>query len=296
MSITRDLRLWMNGMYGSLITIMAINVIVFITLNVILNTQEMSGTMSGYMAVSSWTDLPANPSVLLHRFWTPISYMFVHYSFGHLLSNMLWLYFLGRLFCELLGKKRFTIVYIVGGLTGALLFVIFSNLLPKMGNAQLEGASAGVMAIVVGVAAYSPDYRVHIRFPMFFPIFDFYIALKWIGLIAFVLTSVIDLASNTGGKVAHIGGAALGFLYGTQFRKKKDIFGGLISLFSFNFKKNKLRVAHTRSAKANDEFYNTNKSTIRKRVDEILDKISRSGYDSLSREEKDFLQKNHDKF
>lgn len=293
MSIVRDVRLWINGIYGSLFTIIVINLVVFITLNVIINTQSMGGNLSAYLAVSSWTDLPVNLNTLAHRFWTPLSYMFVHYSFGHLFSNMLWLFFLGKVFCELLGKKRFAAVYIAGGLAGALLFVIFGNLVPGLKYAQLEGASAGVMAIVVGVAAYSPDYRVHIR-PMFIPIIDFYMALKWIALIAFLLTSIMDLAANTGGKIAHIGGAALGFIYGSQFRRKKDIFGSFLNLFKFN--KSKLRVAHTRTEMYSDEFYNANKSTIRKRVDEILDKISRSGYDSLTRDEKDFLQKNHDKF
>jgi membrane associated rhomboid family serine protease len=291
MSITRDLKMWMKGMYGSLIRLIVINCVIFLVLNIIISVQEMGGNLYAAEDFGNWIDLPSNLTHLLHRFWTPFTYMFVHYGLGHLFSNMLWLYFLGRIFCELLGSARLTATYLAGGLFGAIFYIIFYNLLPHQMDGDLKGASAGVMAVVVGVAAYSPDYMVYLRFF----IVNFHIRLKWLALIAFLVTSVIDFSSNTGGKLAHIGGALFGLIYGTQLRNgKKTVLESVTSIFKI--KKTHLRVEHSRSKKASDEIYNLNKIALRKRVDEILDKISRSGYDSLTKDEKEFLQKNHDKF
>lgn len=288
MSILRDLRIGLNGSNGATIRLIIINCIVFICANIAVNVVDMKidNSREAYFRVSEYTDLPAKPSEILPHFWTLFSYMFVHYGLLHLFSNMLWLYFLGRIFSDQLGGARLTGVYIIGGIAGGIVFLLASNLIPHKGFAQLEGASAGVMAVVVAIAAFSPDTTV-------FP-FGMAMKLKWLALISFLLTTIIDLSSNTGGKASHIGGAAFGLLYGMQMRGRKKFLEGFMSVF--RFPKTKLKVAHTRSQKGSDELYNVNKTTIRKRVDEILDKISRSGYDSLTREEKDFLQNNHDKF
>ncbi len=290
MSFSRDIKGWLGGMYGPLILLILINVVVFLTLNIYLNIAEVSGSSNAFDSLSNLIDLPSNFSVLATRFWTPFTYMFVHYGLGHIFSNMLWLYFLGRVYCELLGKSRITLTYIIGGIAGALFYLVFYNLLPHKIDAELKGASAGVMAVIVTVAAYSPDYMLHMRFI----IVNFSIRLKWIALIAFLLTSVIDFSGNMGGKLSHIGGAIFGIIYGTQLRHGKNFMESFSNLFK---RKNKnLRVEHSRSRHVDDEAYNSNKLSVRKQVDEILDKISRSGYDSLSKEEKNFLQKNHDKF
>ncbi|HLG04297.1 MAG TPA: rhomboid family intramembrane serine protease [Bacteroidia bacterium] len=289
MSIFRDMRLGIMGTYGALLRLIIINCVVFLFANILVGLLEIGGTPFAYSAVSNWIDLPAYLPRLLVRFWTPFTYMFVHFGLLHLIANMLWLYFLGRVFSQLLGGARLTGVYLLGGLAGGILFIAISNLIPNGVNSQLEGASAGVMAVVVAVAAYSPDFMV-------FP-FGLAMRLKWIALIAFVLTTLLDLSQNTGGKAAHIGGAIFGFIYGAQTRLGKHPFEGLMKIFRVKAKKSRLRVEYSmRSIRSNDEAYNSSKTTIRVRVDEILDKISRSGYDSLNPEEKDFLQKNHDKY
>ncbi len=286
MSITRDIRIALNGSYGALFRLIIINVVVFLSINIIISILALGGDVFGQETVSDFIDLPANLHRFIPRFWTLFSYMFVHFGFMHILSNMLWLYFLGKVFIDLLGGARMIGTYIVGGICGGILFMLMGNLIPNQLNTQLEGASAGVMAIVVAAAAYSPDY-------MMFP-FGFAMKLKWLALISFLLTSVLDLTDNTGGKVAHIGGALFGIIYGTQIRTGKNFMEGFMKLFR---KKNKnLRVEHSRSQKSNDELYNASKISIKRHVDEILDKISRSGYDSLTKDEKEFLQKNHDKF
>ena len=286
MSITRDIRIALNGSYGALFKLIIINVVVFLAVNIIISILALGGDMFGQDTVSNFVDLPARLQLFIPRFWTIFTYMFVHFGFMHILSNMLWLYFLGKVFCDLLGSARMIGTYIVGGICGGILFIIMSNLIPHQANSELEGASAGVMAIVVAAATYSPDYTM-------FP-FGFQMKLKWLALIAFLLTSVIDLTDNTGGKVSHIGGAIFGIIYGTQLRGGKNFMAGFTNLFK---RKNKnLRVEHSRSRKSDDELYNENKISVKKQVDEILDKISRSGYDSLTKAEKEFLQKNHDKF
>jgi membrane associated rhomboid family serine protease len=289
MSIVKDLQIGLKGTNGALIRLIVINCVVFLAANIIVSVMEVSGEMEPYYTVSDWIDLHASLAVFLRRFWGIFTYMFVHFGLMHLLSNMLWLFFLGRIFSELLGGARLTGVYLIGGLAGGILFMVVSNLIPGAEVSQLEGASAGVMAVVVAVATFSPDYMV---FPFGIPI-----KLKWLALISFILTTLLDLSVNTGGKAAHVGGAIFGFIYGAQTRLGKHPFEGLMKLLRFK-KRSKLRLEHSsvRSARTNDELYNQSKSLLRGRVDEILDKISRSGYDSLSREEKDFLQKNHDKY
>lgn len=287
MSVFRDLRIGLNGTYGALIRLIIINCVVFLAVNIIISILEITVMPDAADVIPGWIDLPSNLHLLPLRFWTLFTYMFMHYGILHLLSNMLWLYFLGRLFSDFLGGARLTAVYILGGICGGILFVVVDNLLPYGGRSQLLGASAGVMAVVVAAAAFQPDARVY-------P-FGMAMKLKWLALIAFLLTTIIDLSANTGGKVSHIGGAVFGMIYGTRLRGGKKFLEGFTQLF--RFKKSHLRVEHsTRSQRANDELYNINKVSIRKRVDEILDKISRSGYDSLSKDEKEFLQKNHDKF
>lgn len=276
----------MKGTYGALIRLIIINVVVYLVANIVISLLAVSENYGAEETISDYINLPADLHHLLPRFWTLFSYMFVHYGFMHLLSNMLWLYFLGRIFSDLLGGARLIGTYIIGGLCGGILFVAVENFIPNGTNAVLEGASAGVMAIVVGVAAYSPDF-------MMFP-FGVAMKLKWVAAISFVLTSLIDLQLNMGGKVAHIGGALFGIIYGTRLRTGRNFMEGFMKIFRVG--KKPLRVEYSRSKKGNDEVYNQSKSFLKKRVDEILDKISRSGYDSLTRDEKEFLQKNHDKF
>ncbi|HEU4716250.1 MAG TPA: rhomboid family intramembrane serine protease [Bacteroidia bacterium] len=285
MSIVADIRNSFRGTYAGLMRLIVINLGVFIVLNVIVEIMRISMTPDAEELVAQYFVLPSSLPDLFPHIWTLITYMFTHFGFGHLFFNMLWLFFLGKLFCEQLGPKRIIGTYVFGGVIGGLLFVLVCNLVPAFRYSSLEGASAGVMAVVVTIGTYAPNLRMTI-----FP-FRFEVQLKWIVLVAFLLTSVIYLSENTGGKVAHIGGALFGFIYGWQLKRGRTFFDGITQLLSF--KRSKLRVEHRRSI--SDEQYNLQKMNVKKRIDEILDKISRSGYDSLNREEKDFLRKYHDK-
>jgi len=155
--------------------------------------------------------------LLLTRLWTPITYMFVHEGFLHLLFNMLWLYWFGKIFLQYFSGRSLGSLYVLGGLAGALLYIVAFNTIPyyvNMGNGWMIGASAAVMAIVMGTAFYRPDLQLYLF--LLGPIKIVYIA-----IFAFVLDFLsLGNASNPGGHVAHIGGALLGYLFAVQYKKE----------------------------------------------------------------------------
>lgn len=282
MSILRDLRTVLAGRYAWLTRLLLLNALVFFVVNVIINLIILSGNVQGVdfrpVDPSDWLALPGQPEKIPAHAWTILSYMFVHADFMHLLSNMLFLFFFGRIFSEYVGNNRLVAVYLVGGLCGAIVYVLLSFALPSH---SLRGASAAVMAIVVCAATVAPDIKARL-----FGVWA--VKIKYLALAAVVLTSVYDLAVNTGGKVAHLGGAAFGLIYGMQLSKGNNFLRGFAKLFKRS-PGAKMRVEHRRSV--SDEDYNTDRAAKRRRVDEILDKISRSGYDSLSKDEREFLHK-----
>ena len=234
-----------------------------------------------------WMSVPASIGSLIFKPWTVISYMFLHLDFWHIFSNMLWLYFLGQLFVEFLGSKKLWTVYIAGGLAGALLYIFFFNVFPVfrevMPISKALGASASVMAIVVAIGTYAPDFSIRLLFLGNVKLK--YIALFWV---AFDLFSISN--SNSGGHIAHLGGAVLGYLFARQWKQGKDIASWVDSstlylqaLFSNRSKKMKVSYRNNKSPKT------ATRSADQAEVDMILDKISKSGYDSLSKTEKDIL-------
>ncbi|MFM2017811.1 MAG: hypothetical protein RL007_1467 [Bacteroidota bacterium] len=277
MSIINDLKTQLRGSYRSVVILLIINISAFLLANILIHLSGMS-KVSVADFIATTLCVPGKFSEFITHFWTLFTYMFLHVDIWHLISNMLWLWFLGRVFSDLIGNKKLMFVYIVGGLVGGLTYLITSAIVPTLQFSVLLGASGSVMAIVVASARVAPDYKVY---PFGIPL-----ALKWLALISFILTTVLDLSVNTGGKAAHIGGALFGLMYGYSL-KSGNFLSGLFT------RKSHLKVAHSRLT---DEEYNKRNISIRKRTDEILDKISRSGYDSLSRDEKNFLKQNHDKF
>jgi hypothetical protein len=214
--------------------------------------------------------------------------MFLHENIWHILFNMLVLYFSGSIFLEYLGERRFSITYILGGLTGALLYIIAFNIFPVfspvLNVSTAIGASAAVMAILIAIATYIPHYAVHLLFlgP---------VKLKYIALFYIVIDLLSISSSNSGGHIAHLGGAIYGYLYIKSTQRGNDLALNLNKLF------NKLLVWFKAKPKMNT-VYSSNKKretnvskADQSRVDSILDKISKSGYESLSKEEKEFLFK-----
>jgi membrane associated rhomboid family serine protease len=232
--------------------------------------------------------VPASWKLLLIRPWTLITYMFTHKDIWHILFNMLWLYWFGRIFLEYLDQRKLVAVYLLGGITGAIVYIISFNIFPAftdvVGESVAIGASASVMAVVIAIAAYVPNYTVQLF--LFGRIRIIYLA-----LITLVLTSFMDFSSNSGGKLAHIGGAIFGYLYTLNLRQGKDIgrwFNKIIDFFATLFKPRKnLKVTYKKVATEYD--YNKKKADHQAKINIILDKISKGGYDSLTKEEKDLL-------
>ena len=245
--------------------------------------------------IINWLAVPAYLPDLATRFWTPITYMFLHEGFIHILFNMLWLFWFGTIFLEYFDQKKLITVYLLGGLSGAFLYIFSFNLFPVFSDVLNRsialGASASVMAIVIAVAAYVPNYVV--RLVLIGPV-----KIKYIALAALVFTSILDFSANTGGKIAHLGGALLGFLYVTQYKKGKDIgkwFDRIMdSVFSLFKPRTKMKVTYKKPPK-DDKEYNHYKAQQQEEINNILDKISKGGYDSLSKKEKEILFKMSDK-
>lgn len=246
--------------------------------------------------------LPSSLGRLLWRFWTPITYMFTHMNFWHILGNMLWLYFMGQMFLMIYNSKQMFGLYILGGLSGALLFILSYNIFPVFSAAVATstciGASAAVTAIVIATCVTRPNMEIRL-----FAIIP--ISLKWLGII-YVVYDVLQISgNNAGGHISHLGGAIFGAIFALQYNNGKDITRGFNSLIdkivtllpSKKEKKHKMRVVFSNtteqenvSEKPSTDFNRMDAETQR-RMDEILDKISRSGYNALTKEEKEFLFK-----
>ena len=243
--------------------------------------------------------LPAAPGKLLWRFWTPITYMFTHFGFWHLLGNMLWLYFMGQMFLMVFDNKQLFGTYILGGLSGALLYILCYNVFPVFSQAVTAstcvGASAAVTAIVIAICVMRPNMEIRIFgiIPM---------TLKWLGILYVVFDVLQITGDNSGGHIAHLGGAIFGALFAWQYSNGKDLTKGFNNLMdkivtllpsaNQSGKKRKMRVVYndTNHSASNSDFNRTSAENQR-RMDEILDKISQSGYQSLTKEEKEFLFK-----
>ena len=232
--------------------------------------------------------LPANISILIKQPWAFISYMFLHSGFLHLLFNMVWLHFGGKLFLQYLNPKQLLSTYILGGLVGGILFVITYNYMPAFqqltNGASAVGASASVLAIVIAIATYTPNYAV--KFP-----FIGSLKLKQIAILMVILDILSIPKGNAGGHIAHLGGALFGYLYIKQLQKGNDLsinFSIFLKRLMNTFKtKSKLKKVHKRTK--SDYEFNSEKASKQKEIDKILAKIANSGYESLSKEEKAIL-------
>lgn len=238
-----------------------------------------------------WLSVPSDTNALLSRPWTVFSYMFLHEEFLHILMNMLWLFWFGRIFLSYLDQKKLVSIYLIGGLTGAATYIFAFNLFPvfedvRFGSYAL-GASASVMAVVLATVIYAPNHIVRLMFIGS-------VKIKYIALF-FIATDIISIpGGNAGGHLAHLGGAFYGWLFISQLRKGKDISTGFNSLadsFLSLFKKRKMKVSYKNTPKMGDKEYNKTKKQNQAHLDSILEKIAKSGYDSLSKEEKEILFK-----
>ena len=268
-----------------------VNVVVYIAFAIIRAVLGLfMASLDVYFVPSHWLGVPASLSALLYKPWTLLTYMFYHEDFFHILFNMLWLFWMGKIFQEYLGNKKLFSTYILGGISGAILYITAYNVFPlfsqAVGFSFAIGASAGVLAITIATATLLPDYKIGI-------IFIGPVALKYIALITVLLDIINISGSNAGGHIAHLGGAMFGFVYILQLKNGRDLaqgFNRLMDKLATIFTgRRRMKVTYKRTSR--DEDYKADKIARQERTDEILDKISKSGYGSLTNEEREFLFK-----
>ncbi len=273
------------------IRLIYVNVAVFISL-LLVRIIERLFLFESILVVQDLFMMPTSFGSFIIQPWSIITHMFTQVEVMHILFNMLMLYFMGQMFAQFFGEKKVLAVYLLGGFAGGLMLLLATAFLPAFKDVDsiALGASAAVMAITIAVCAYSPKTKVHL-----FGVLP--LELRYFGLIILMLDllSIGSGGDNLGGHLAHIGGALFGFYFATQYLKGKYITKGftkfLDSFFNLFKKKSNLYVSHSKVRQMDDYEYNYTKKTIQEKVDEILDKINRSGYDSLTKEEKDILHK-----
>lgn len=278
---------------NSMITkLIMVNVAVFLLLNV-MHLVFFLMVQDGLMKqVVQQLALPASLDNLGSKPWTMITYMFTHVEFMHVLFNMLWLFWMGKILVEYIGTKKMLPIYFLGSLAGAWLYILAYNVFPVFAPdlpfSTAIGASAGVMAIMVAAATLLPNYTIMLMFigP---------VRLKWLVLVFILLDALQIPQGNAGGHIAHLGGALFGFFYVKELQRGNDIGKPISMLFDWitrifsRKKKLKVKYTYTKTSAPKAEKQNRAEVDKQKRIDEILDKISKSGYEKLSSEEKEFL-------
>lgn len=277
----------------TLIRLIYINIGVFIAFNLIkllFFLFNMPG--GGSRFIMNWFAVPSDLSVLIIKPWTLITYMFLHEGFFHILFNMIWLWVFGRVFLEYWDSKKLRGVYILGGLAGAGFYILAFNVFPVfqnvVGASQALGASAAAMAIAVAISVYRPNYTLYLMF--LGPVKIKYIALFFVGIDILTLSS-----GNAGGHLAHLGGAFFGYIFANTYLKKstdltRSTNNFIDQILAFFTNKSRMHVHYKKSAKDMDDMqYNKEKAKHQKNIDEILDKIAKYGYESLTKQEKEQL-------
>jgi len=280
--IKNAFRLSDNG----LVQLILINVIVFVALLILKVLLVLSGSEQIYALILEQLTLPSSLDKLIYRPWSVITYFFIHEGFLHILWNMLILYWFGKLIKDFLGNKHLVNLYIIGGLTGGVFYILAYNLLPYFQDqveiAVLLGASAGVFAVVVGAATYMPNYT-------FFLLFIGPIRIIYIAAFVILISIAGTIQANAGGNIAHLGGALIGYIFIKQLQKGNDLGKPITSILkgikSFFTREAKIKVTHTKKSSKKT----TRSDSDQTEIDAILDKISESGYEKLTKEEKQKL-------
>ncbi|MCX6335386.1 MAG: rhomboid family intramembrane serine protease [Bacteroidia bacterium] len=271
-----------------LIRLIYINVAVFLAILIVSIISFLLKNPMISEKTISFLAIPASFKSLLLKPWTVITYMFTHKDIWHILFNILWLYWFGRIFLEYLDQRKLVAVYLLGGICGAIVYVLSFNIFPafddQVASSVAIGASASVMAIVISIASYVPNYTIQLFILG-------RIRIIYIALAIFIMTSIMEFPVNSGGKLAHIGGALFGYFYILNMKKGRDIGKGINRIIdsatTFFKPRKKLKVTYKKPV--SDYDYNKTKAEHQSKINVILDKISKGGYDSLTKEEKDTL-------
>lgn len=278
--------------------IIVINVVVFLFMGALGVLLTLSGQEGLYREITRYLMLPADPSELIYKPWTLITYFFFHQGLMHILFNMLWMYWFGKIITEYLGQNKVLGFYVWGGIGGGLFYMLVYNLFPFFSDAVsysvLLGASAGVTAIVVGAATFQPNFTVSL-------ILIGPVKLKYIAAFSVAASFLQSTGANAGGEIAHLGGALVGYFGMTQLQKGNDWSTPVVNFVtwvkSFFKPQSKIKVSYRSDKTQKQKTKSTGrtaapkakKETNQAEIDAILDKISDKGYDALSTDEKQKL-------
>jgi len=251
-----------------------LNALIFVVLTLTVLLGSIGGTLiDGY--ISYYLKFSANPALWLTHCYTVLTYQFLHANFFHVFFNLLFLYWVGQLLLDFVKPRQFHLIYLGGGVLGAICFALIYNLIPffnaSVQGSTLEGASAAVMAVFTALATLVPNYNLRLMFLG-------NVKIKYLLLVYIFLDLIGTTSTNAGGSISHLGGALFGFIYIKLLQNGTD----LSTIFK---RKPKLKVVKNEHPKKSTNIIN------QREVDAILDKISKSGYDKLSREEKETLFK-----
>ena len=237
--------------------------------------------------------LPASFGRFILQPWSLITYMFIHADFLHILFNMLWLYWFGNLFLCFFSSKHLRGLYLLGGICGGLLYMVAYNVFPyfalSVPVSTLVGASASILAIVAATAYREPNYPIQL-------VLFGTIRLKYLALIVIGADLLFITSSNAGGHIAHLGGALAGLWFASSLSKGRDLTAwinrltdAIFSLFQKKTwqRKPKMKIHYgAQSVREKDYDYNARRKAQSDEVDRILEKLKKSGYESLTTEEK----------
>jgi len=273
------------------IKLIFINVAVFLVTTLSSVIFELFNVDIGW--ILSWFKLPASFDVFIRQPWSLITYMFMHAGIWHILFNMLCLYWFGSIFLRFFSAKHLRGLYLFGGICGGILYMVAFNVFPafldRVDYALMVGASASILAIIVAAAYREPNYEIRL-------LFLGTLKLKYLALIAIVIDLLLITSANAGGHFSHIGGGLAGLWFAASLSKGIDmtkwinwILDGFTSLFKKKTwkRKPKMEVHYNRDPK--DYEYNARKKAQSDEIDRILDKLKKSGYDSLTADEKKSL-------
>lgn len=264
------------------IKIIAVNVTVFLAIRILAIVLMFVGVSID--SVLRWVMVPPSFMALALELWTPLTYMFCHYEVLHILFNMLWLYWFGRMFMLVATPKQLFALYIYGGIAGAAMYIGLCHLSPWVGGSGLIGASASIIALVIATAVITPDLPVSL-------LFFGEVKLKWLAVVTVILFALGLTGNNAGGHAAHLGGAIMGAIYGMAFQRGNDLakpfnrfMDAVVSTVSVR------RVGTPRTKRyhyrASDKRNGASAANDPMDIDPILEKIKKSGYASLTTEEK----------
>lgn len=292
-TILEDIRVKIKS-GNPVIRLIMINIFVYLLITLFRILLSLSGAMKPFMSITSILldvfTFPIGFKDFIYHPWSIITYSFAHIDLMHILFNMFTLYWFGDILMNYTSSKKIIPLYLLGGIVGALFAMLCIEFIPALSvfkGTPMVGASAGITAIITACAVLIPNFRLNV-----FLIGE--IKLVYVAVFTIFISFLnVAMYSNVGGNLAHLGGALMGYLFILQYRKGRDlskginaVLEGLGKLFSRS-SKTTMKVAYKRSV--SDAEYNYSKKVEQQKIDEILDKISRSGYDSLSKAERDFL-------